>query len=177
MTKHTLPLLLAGAAFIASPVQADHPDPSQPNSNGNVMLVSLKNDFVSRYKKHLVTADGRPVRGASVQEGHATLFYYSASWCASCRQVTPVLNSRVQAFRKMGFNVVLVGQEKKDAILKYMKKHGINYPAIPQDKMHVTGVDQFTGRGIPHMAIVSATGELIFKGHPAHLLNALNKLK
>lgn len=142
-----------------------------------VVTARDKSDFVNKYKEYLVMPNGCKAGNTAVQESRATLFYYSASWCAPCRKVTPVLNERFDDFRSMGLNVVLVGQENTEAMLQYMKKYGIKYPAIPQDKLGVTGVGKFRGKGIPHIAIVSAKGELIFKGHPGHLLNALNKLR
>ncbi|MBI1811096.1 MAG: TlpA family protein disulfide reductase [Nitrospirae bacterium] len=62
------------------------------------------------------------------------LIEFWATWCAPCRELTPVLNKIYEKYKDKGFVVLaLTPEENTDTVKSYAKGYGITYPVLITD--------------------------------------------
>lgn len=91
-------------------------------------------------------------------KGKVVVVNFFASWCQPCREEVPGLVNIRKSYGED--KLVLIGasiDEDEQALKKYMGEAGFNYPIVRSgaDLAMAAGV-----RGIPHMLIFDAKGEL-----------------
>lgn len=116
----------------------------------------------------LVRLDGgaaRPFDAAHLAGVKFYAFYYSASWCAPCREFTPGL---VDAYGKIRalypeFEVVLVNQDHSAAdMLSYMRDDKMAWPALQWDAIRSSrDILRYCGDGIPCLVLVDENGKVL----------------
>ena len=89
-------------------------------------------------------------------------FYYSASWCAPCRQFTPWL---IQFYRQFEadnpqFEIVFISDDRSaEEMQKYMQDDGMPWPALEYSrKSSEPDLMQYLGPGIPCLVLVDGAG-------------------
>ena len=93
-------------------------------------------------------------------------FYYSAGWCGPCRKTTPVL---AEWYRKTKaahpeFELVFVSRDKSDiTFADYMRKNAMPWPAVRFSDVNDPEVNQFSGKSIPWLSVVSRSGAALTK--------------
>ena len=93
-------------------------------------------------------------------------FYYSAGWCGPCRKTTPVL---AEWYRKTKaahpeFELIFVSGDKSDiTFAEYMRKNAMPWPAVRYSDARDPAINQFAGKSIPWLAVVSRSGAALTK--------------
>jgi len=97
----------------------------------------------------------------STLNGKMVGFYFTASWCAPCRQFSPLLIN----FRNRNaaeFEVVMVSQDRtSDEAFKYMKQYNMPWLMNEHNALLGPGAKEFNVTLIPTLVIVSPTGRII----------------
>ncbi len=93
-------------------------------------------------------------------------FYYSAGWCGPCRKTTPVL---AEWYRKTKaahpeFELIFVSNDKSDiTFADYLRKNAMPWPAVRFSDVRDPAVNQFAGKSIPWLSVVSRAGAPLTK--------------
>lgn len=93
-------------------------------------------------------------------------FYYSAGWCGPCRKTTPVL---AEWYRKTKaahpeFELIFVSGDRSDiTFADYMRKNTMPWPAVRYSDVRDPAINQFGGKSIPWLSVVSRTGTALTK--------------
>ena len=122
---------------------------------------------VPRYS--LVTTDGKNV-SPEVLRGRIAIFEFWATWCPPCRAQIPHLKKIHR--ESQGTNVVLISvsiDERERTATKFAEDNAMVWPQIHDRSQRHPIQKQFGVRGIPHAFILSPEGEVLWRGHPAHI--------
>ena len=88
-------------------------------------------------------------------------FIRSASWCVPCQIFVPQLLKDYSKMKGSKLELILLGQEDKAVVQKYMKEHGYKIPgAMPADIGDIPGLS-YPNLGFPSMCIVDADGNFV----------------
>ena len=128
----------------------------------------------------------RPYSADELKRVKIFAFYYSAFWCGPCRQFTPNLieyYKRVKA-QHPEFELIFVSSDKDAAgMSSYMEKMGMPFPAVKFEEIAKSPVRQYSGRSIPWLVLVNASGAPISSNaktkqyvSPIEILNGLDSI-
>ena len=107
-----------------------------------------------------------PYSASNLRDVRMYAFYYSAGWCGPCRKTTPVL---AEWYRKTKaahpeFELIFVSNDKSDiTFADYMRKNAMPWPAVRFSDVRDAAVNQFAGKSIPWLAVVSRAGVALTK--------------
>ena len=107
-----------------------------------------------------------PVSTSNLGDVRLYAFYYSAGWCGPCRKTTPVL---AEWYRKTKaahpeFELIFVSNDKSDiTFAEYMRKNTMPWPAVRFSEVRDPAVNQFSGKSIPWLSVVSRSGAALTK--------------
>jgi thiol-disulfide isomerase/thioredoxin len=93
-------------------------------------------------------------------------FYYSASWCETCRQFTQDLVSFYRDFKPghPDFELIFVNLDRSDsAMIRYMKTNSMPWPAVwfsDTDNPDLNA-KKYYGLGMPCLALVDNDGQVL----------------
>lgn len=147
-------------AVAAAAVATSAPAGAAPHAPANPLERALAGKLV-----RLENGALRPFDVAQLAGVKFYALYYSASWCAPCREFTPGL---VDAYGKIRalfpeFEVVLVNQDQSPAAMSaYMRDDRMAWPAVQWDKIHgARDITRFCGDGIPCLVLVDENGKVL----------------
>jgi nucleoredoxin len=116
----------------------------------------------------LVRLDGggvKPVDGARLAGVKFYALYYSASWCAPCREFTPGLVDAYAKIRELypEFEVVLVNMDHSAGeMVSYMRDDKMNWPAVKWELTRSSrDLTRYCGEGIPCLVLVDENGKVL----------------
>lgn len=67
-------------------------------------------------------------------KGRVILIEFWATWCAPCRELTPVLNKIYGKYKDKGFVVLaLTPEENTNTVKSYIKENNVTYPVLITD--------------------------------------------
>lgn len=107
-----------------------------------------------------------PYSASNLSDVRMYAFYYSAGWCGPCRKTTPVL---AEWYRKTKaahpeFELIFVSNDKSDiTYANYMRKNAMPWPAVRYSDVRDPAVNQFAGKSIPWLSVVSRAGVALTK--------------
>ena len=107
-----------------------------------------------------------PYSTSNLRDVRMYAFYYSAGWCGPCRKTTPVL---AEWYRKTKaahpeFELIFVSNDKSDiTYADYMRKNAMPWPAVRYSDVRDPAVNQFAGKSIPWLSVVSRAGAALTK--------------
>lgn len=100
-------------------------------------------------------------------KGRAILVDRWATWCGPCIASIPHLNEWHEKYEKKGLAIVGVTDEPSSKVKPFMAEKGAKY-------VIATGVKGvYQNSSIPHAWLISPTGEVVWRGHPASLKDSL----
>jgi len=116
----------------------------------------------------LLPADAETVLQAVKQPGaRAVLVNVWATWCAPCIEEFPDVLKLKKAWADKGLRVILVSAdfpETRDATLKFLVEHGVDFPTYLKDGNDMKFIDalspKWTG-AIPATFLYDSTGRLV----------------
>jgi nucleoredoxin len=123
--------------------------------------------FVQAFAPELVAMrDGvlKPFGAHSLSEAKLIAVYFSASWCPPCRAFTPELVQFYNQQKQAGapFEVILVSSDKDAAAMeRYMKDHGMAWPAVAFEKRRSSSLAKYAGNGIPCLVLLDEHGKVL----------------
>ena len=94
--------------------------------------------------------------------GQAVVLNFWASWCAPCREETPLLQAGWERWRGKG--VVFVGVNVKDFrgdARSFMRRFGVSYPNVYDGKGSTVG--RYGVTGFPETYFVPARGRVVYR--------------
>lgn len=142
---------------------------------------SNKDIFAKHAKKGLVKLEGSSVKPfvLSSPPKKYYVFYYSASWCGPCRQITPQLVKWYNDNKTDDFEFIHVSSDQDDtAMKKYMSDDKMPWPAFLHSVLKTE--QKFgkyrTGNGIPRLSVVKSDGTIVISEHPGSVMGQLKEL-
>lgn len=155
-----LTLLLAAASLCGS-VTAQ--EPAIPSADSTAAVVPAKLETLQ------YISDARPAADAKFY-----VYLCSASWCPPCRAIMPKIVAEYEAIKAAGGEIILLCFDRTpQAGEAYVKKYGVNFPAVMADFRAVSqlGLPGFTPpRGIPHVTFVTPEGKVMHAGFGGTML-------
>jgi nucleoredoxin len=118
----------------------------------------LADKLVALQASKLQSADTTRLRRARV-----VAFFYSAAWCAPCRQFSPKLVRFYNAALKQypWFEVVLVSHDRNDhELIEHLNAEQISFPVLRMEQAP-GWVQLRCGKGIPTLVITDAEGRVL----------------
>ena len=125
-----------------------------------------------------------PYSATELRDVRLYAFYYSAGWCGPCRKTTPVL---AEWYRKTKvahpeFELIFVSGDKSDiTFADYMRKNAMPWPAVRYPDVRDPAINQFAGKSIPWLCVVSRAGAALTKNaaggeytDPAEVMQAID---
>lgn len=85
-------------------------------------------------------------RKLSEWQGQPVLINFWATWCGPCRKEIPLLKSLRQARKADRVEVIGIAVDERDAVLKYAREIGIDYPILIGEKEGMEAANAF---GVP----------------------------
>ena len=109
--------------------------------------------------------DGREVDFSKLR-GHVILIDYWASWCPDCLRALPSVQAAYRKYHDKGFDIVGISMDTdQDALLAFVKKHGMPWPQQCDGKKFDTALAREYGvGGIPEMWLVASDGKVAATG-------------
>ena len=107
-----------------------------------------------------------PYSASNLRDVRMYAFYYSAGWCGPCRKTTPELAAwyRKTKAAHPEFELIFVSNDKSDiTFADYMRKNAMPWPAVRFSDVRDPAVNQFAGKSIPWLAVVSRAGAALTK--------------
>jgi nucleoredoxin len=149
----------AVVAPVAVPV-APAPAPGKSHAPANALERSLAGKLV-----RLEGGALRPFDGARLAGVKFYALYYSASWCAPCREFTPGLVDAYQKIRELypEFEVVLVNEDQSSGdMVRYMRDDKMAWPALKWEaRAGAPDIMRYCGSGIPCLVLVDENGKVL----------------
>lgn len=142
------PVASAPSAVAGRTVSAVPPTPMQTALGGK--LVALENGSVRPF-------DARRLDGVQFYA-----LYFSAAWCGPCREFTPELVRDYAALKQLypEFELVFVSWDRTEAEMHgYLRDDAMPWPALRHAERRLRDVVKHSGRGIPCLVLVDATGK------------------
>jgi thiol-disulfide isomerase/thioredoxin len=94
------------------------------------------------------------------KNGHGVVLSFFASWCVSCRNELPLINSFVDELRSTGITVVLVDvKEDNETISALLAELKVDKPVVVSDRDGRTA-DKFGVRFFPTTFFINAEGKV-----------------
>jgi thiol-disulfide isomerase/thioredoxin len=153
----------AGRHEVTSAVKAQEQDQMHPQEQqqGEQTVIRFIRDPDAAPPFAVKGMDGKTVSLAGAQ-GKVVLLNFWATWCGPCRMEVPDLVELQKKYQdRLQVIGLVVDDEDEDAVRKFAKRYGINYPvAMATDEMRV----QFGGvPALPTSFIIDAQGRVVQK--------------
>jgi nucleoredoxin len=152
----TLPAGPGNPAAFEAPAPAVLP----PHTPANAVELSLAGKLVRLDGGALQPFDGARLAGVKFYA-----LYYSASWCAPCRQFTPGLVDAYEKIRALypEFEVVLVNEDRSQGdMVSYMRDDKMTWPAVRWDAISgARDITRYCGDGIPCLVLIDENGKVL----------------
>jgi cytochrome c biogenesis protein CcmG, thiol:disulfide interchange protein DsbE len=128
------------------------------NDNAAARLERGENPVAPAFTLPRLDRDGQ--LSLSSLRGQVVVINFWASWCAPCKEESPMLEQAWRRWRDRG--VVFVGidaQDFTDKAKRFIRRYGLTYPMV-RDKTDATTSD-YGLTGFPETFFVSADGHLV----------------
>ena len=107
-----------------------------------------------------------PFSTSNLRDVQTYAFYYSAGWCGPCRKTTPVLAEWYRRTKTAHpeFELIFVSNDRSDiTFADYLRKNAMPWPAVRFSDVRDPAVNQFAGKSIPWLSVVSRAGVALTK--------------
>jgi thiol-disulfide isomerase/thioredoxin len=121
----------------------------------------------ARAQEALLTATFRDLEGKpqalSQWRGNVVVLNFWATWCAPCVEEIPIFVELQERYRDRGLVFVGIAIDRKDPVMAFAHKMGINYPVV-LGEMDAISLSRELGNsagGLPFTAILDRQGKMI----------------
>lgn len=96
-------------------------------------------------------------------KGKSLVINFWATWCAPCRREIPLLQGLSGHWRDRGVQIVGIAVDHQDAVAKYVRQLGIEYPILigDQDALDVAASLGFASPVFPFTVFTDHRGEVV----------------
>jgi len=123
-------------------------------------------DFEAAAVLHL-PATKRPL---SALRGRLVLVTFFAPWSDHCAKAVPHLNKTRDRWGGYGLSVLSVAEGSMEQLQPWVEENGVTYGVAALDTLEYEKVaNAFSVPGLPHAALVSPEGKIVWAGHPQSL--------
>lgn len=119
----------------------------------------------------LLDRHGKEVSSDILADKADVLLYFSALWCPPCKVFTPKLVKVYDDYVQDGtFEVLLISSDRSaDKMIEYMNQAGMNWYAVPWDRVTPSGIKQIWGSGrIPNLVWLDSLGDTVSAAYTAN---------
>lgn len=111
----------------------------------------------------VLTLDGKEL-AINDLKGKVVLINFFATWCGSCMEELPEIESKLwPKFKDKSFVMLSIGREHtKEDLMKWNQKKGFTFLIAPDPKREVYA--KFASQYIPRNFIVDKKGEIVWQG-------------
>ena len=104
------------------------------------------------------------MREAAEWDGKVLVVNFWATWCAPCRREMPGFVTLQEQYGERGLQFVGIAMDERDAIAKFVKAIGVNYPTLVGDMAALELTRRYGNRlgTLPYTVIVDRQGTLVF---------------
>jgi thioredoxin-like negative regulator of GroEL len=102
--------------------------------------------------------------------GRLVLITFFAPWSERCATAVPHLNKTRNRWGGHGLTILAVAEGTMDQLEPWVAEHGVEYAVASVDALEYEKVaNGFSVPGLPHAALVSPAGKVVWAGHPQSL--------
>ncbi len=95
-------------------------------------------------------------------KGMVVFLTFWATWCPSCKEELPDLNTLQQKYADKGFTVLSICIEPSETVVaNYMKKHPVTFPVLVDKRGNVAEAFRFSG--LPASFLIGKDGLVRYK--------------
>jgi thiol-disulfide isomerase/thioredoxin len=106
--------------------------------------------------------EGKP-QALSQWRGEVVVLNFWATWCAPCVEEIPMFVELQKRYRDRGLVFVGIAIDRKDPVVEFANKMGINYPVVLGDTEAISLSRELgnSAGGLPFTAIIDRQGKLV----------------
>lgn len=148
--------LIASSFFAAGSLSAHGSAPVPPPLTPAPFATAIENtSFITSHKPN--------------PHAHYYMYFFTATWCAPCRAVTPKIIAEYPAMMtNRHMEVILVSlDDTPEQALAYLRKYNAPFAAIMHSSLKEVALPGCPSEitSIPHIIVVDNHGNFIYRGH------------
>jgi len=121
-------------------------------------------------KENLLPVTVTFLQGEKPVDDRPLLMEFWATWCPSCRESIPHLNSIYEQFHPKGLSVVGISREDAATVQAFLQEVPMKYPVALDPKLRY--VSALNVNAIPQAFLVNREGKVVWDGDPTTLTDA-----
>ena len=117
----------------------------------------------------LKTLDNKALTSKDL-EGQIVILEFWATWCGPCVKEVPHLRQLNARYGPKGVRLVSISRDNtRGPVIPFIQQNGMNWTHAIDKEQPQELAGTFGVSGIPHAFILSPTGEVLWRGHPASI--------
>lgn len=90
--------------------------------------------------------------------GKVVFIHFWATWCDSCKDEMPAINTLRERFKDKGFEVVSIAADSRTAVEPFVRKYGLKFPVLIDQ--YGSALRSYEVRAFPTSYIVDKAGKI-----------------
>ena len=152
----TVAIVVAGSSGYALQKFLSQSQP-QKQTGTNTALGQQRPEFAA------LDVDGE-MRNIKEWDGKLVLLNFWATWCPPCKREIPDFIALQNEYGDQGFQIIGIAIDDEDAVRKYMKEIGMNYPSLVVQDEGVMLAKRYGNEigALPYSVLINRDGEISY---------------